>query len=439
MTSRRWLCWILVTVVVSARPLDRIRAPFVAKTTRAPYTSIGSLSLNHENITSGCTLIANGETLWEGNLRDSTPAAVETMAMVCDVLVVATGVDDELDEDTLESLRSGWSRRGEADLRKSRLIIVAPKRSKLLREIKKMSKGLVQSVRMVSSMKNVKECRGDATSASLLPSDAFPALFNEVCSTLSGSQIPVLETARPEVSEAALHEIEEVADTTEEELAILDKAFEALNALEAEQQDSMISTDGIPMNFAASAHAVLDQLRRDVEDLADVAVASVQEQVGQRMKYLFDQHMQGLRDFHGSLYERLLDEYADRPETWSKHAATVTEGFRRLAQESVPMLTRQGEIFRDMDLDYVSALQGLIADMMEATEMRQEETFDEDEDDIAVDSKPSLGKKLPAWARKLAARALVLGVNYVQGWLAWQGIQRAALERERNMPKFPLF
>jgi hypothetical protein len=39
----------------------------------------------------------------------------------------------------------------------------------------------------------------------------------------------------------------------------------------------------------------------------------------------------------------------------------------------------------------------------------------------------------------LAARALVLGVNYLQGWLAWQAVQRAAAQRDREMPKFPLF
>eukprot|EP00957_Ditylum_brightwellii_P107245 8183357-Ditylum_brightwellii.AAC.1 len=34
------------------------------------------------------------------------------------------------------------------------------------------------------------------------------------------------------------------------------------------------------------------------------------------------------------------------------------------------------------------------------------------------------------WYEKLAARALVLGVNYLQGWLALQGIRRAAAERD---------
>ena len=46
---------------------------------------------------------------------------------------------------------------------------------------------------------------------------------------------------------------------------------------------------------------------------------------------------------------------------------------------------------------------------------------------------------IPNWAKKLAARGIMLGVNYAQGWLAWQGLKRAAAERDRKMPKFPLF
>jgi hypothetical protein len=45
---------------------------------------------------------------------------------------------------------------------------------------------------------------------------------------------------------------------------------------------------------------------------------------------------------------------------------------------------------------------------------------------------------VPPWMIRLAPRILVLGVNYLQGWWAWQSVQRAALEREDAMPKFPI-
>ena len=84
------------------------------------------------------------------------------------------------------------------------------------------------------------------------------------------------------------------------------------------------------------------------------------------------------------------------------------------------------------------ALQGLIKDMMEATQSRQDEqsmAMEEESDE----EEEILSRHPPKWYEKLAARAFVLGVNYLQGWLAWQGVKRAAIERDRNMPKFPLF
>jgi hypothetical protein len=61
--------------------------------------------------------------------------------------------------------------------------------------------------------------------------------------------------------------------------------------------------------------------------------------------------------------------------------------------------------------------------------------IDDDEDVL-----PAKTRRGPVkWYEKLAARALVFGVNYLQGWLAYQGIKKAAEERDRMMPKFPLF
>jgi hypothetical protein len=105
--------------------------------------------------------------------------------------------------------------------------------------------------------------------------------------------------------------------------------------------------------------------------------------------------------------------------------------------------------------DYFAILQGLLKDMMEATSLRDEldrnvaslnDDNDDEYDDIDDDDHDEEGvsqrKKQggPAkWYTKLAARAVVFGVNYLQGWLALQGLRKAAAERDRTMPKFPLF
>jgi hypothetical protein len=45
-------------------------------------------------------------------------------------------------------------------------------------------------------------------------------------------------------------------------------------------------------------------------------------------------------------------------------AVKVTERFRKAAQQAVPKLAREGGIFRNMDLEYVGGMQGLVSDMM---------------------------------------------------------------------------
>jgi hypothetical protein len=96
------------------------------------------------------------------------------------------------------------------------------------------------------------------------------------------------------------------------------------------------------------------------------------------------------------------------------------------------------------DFEHVTVLEGLLKDMMESTERRRDDLLemalvqdDRDENNVGRDKQRRI--RIPRWLERFAARAFVFGVNYIQGWLAWQGIKRAALERDRNMPKFPLF
>ena len=106
--------------------------------------------------------------------------------------------------------------------------------------------------------------------------------------------------------------------------------------------------------------------------------------------------------------------------------------------------------FKEFGSKYLfdAVLDGLIRDMMHATSSAQtmeEEWASVNNDDDGVDTDDESGgikrrrKGLVKWYEKLAARALVIGVNYIQGWLALQGIRKAASERDKLMPEFPKF
>jgi len=116
------------------------------------------------------------------------------------------------------------------------------------------------------------------------------------------------------------------------------------------------------------------------------------------------------------------------------------------------MCQLHGEL-RDVDggYDYIRPLQGLIQDMMEATSNEEDieagwmsatslEESDDEDDEEGEDGDLTLTKRGPTkWYQKLAARILTVGVNYFQGILALQAMRKAAADRDKVMPKFPLF
>jgi predicted phage gp36 major capsid-like protein len=153
---------------------------------------------------------------------------------------------------------------------------------------------------------------------------------------------------------------------------------------------------------------------------------------------LYRNQLDTLREHYGRRYESVLDSTKDQ-QTWTEEAARVTDSFRAAAQHAIPAMCREGGELVDADFSYVQSLHGLLSDMMEATESRSELSDILEEMENAPEDEGAVRKKPAKWYEKLAARAFVLGFNYLQGWLAWQGVRRAAAERDRDMPKFPLF
>ena len=271
-------------------------------------------------------------------------------------------------------------------------------------------------------------------------------------------------------------------DEEETLLAILNTAQLELRDLEGEREqlwlegasDSTLGDIGPSAHFGNKANKLLQNYQAAVkEQLNESSHAKAEQMLLQSvlspLKQLYDQHVKYLREEYGKRYEAVLEETIDNDddkkddvdgyqERWKAAAAQATESFRAAAQTAVPTLCQAGGPFRDADFDYVPALQGLLTDMMQATEEIQEllgiSERDDVDDDTAIEDPPAWGpwwwrlvrrrprrqRKHPAkWYEKVAAKAFVFGVNYFQGWLAYQGIKRAAAQRDLHLPKFPLF
>ena len=201
---------------------------------------------------------------------------------------------------------------------------------------------------------------------------------------------------------------------------------------------------------------------------SDQRTQALKQLVGNGIYRLFHLHLQCLRDYFGHYYEIMLDDSTTvSAHNWnlrrSKAARYAQEQFTKAAVGSIPQICTHpyGEFCEDFVGMFSSteALRGLLEDMEEVTVTRDiEETEWRDimgglQDEALAISHSRLGlrqlikrmrtkvmRRGPAkWYERLAAKALVIGINYVQGWLMLQALRREAKKRDTEMPKFPLF
>ena len=276
--------------------------------------------------------------------------------------------------------------------------------------------------------------------------------------------------------------------------SIVEAAERRIYELEAKQEDVLLDVDGKRMpilEFGQDADSILKEAVDSFESaLTSIGGKWAQERFQQvttqlrtellkriagdkGLLRLFCNQLQSLREHYGRTYESFLDELLNAMQDPSKSekerselkekqeamlnnaVAGAAEGFRSAAQNAIPKLCREGGGLRDVDggYDYVKELNGLLTDMMEVAEMRtgmekdwgteKSDSLEDDQEEGTSEeggNKESKRRKGPAkWYEKVAARALVVGVNYAQGWLALQSVRRAAAQRDQDLPKFPLF
>ena len=246
----------------------------------------------------------------------------------------------------------------------------------------------------------------------------------------------------------------------------LEDAHGRIDALQKEQEEIWLDAGGkVPLlQFGNECNKILTSFlaaSNQNENDVDPSLSSEQRDaltvVLTRLQRLFEYQLSSLRDHYGSVYENALAANPTNERAQTVAAQKATENFRAAAQQAVPLLCRSngGSVLYQNDLlssgfDYVMALQGLIQDMMDATALLQDDmataaaALEDNEEDTGSNDDNGHGRflgriRIPQWCKTMAARAVMFGVNYLQGWLAWQGIKRAAEKRDKNMPKFPLF
>jgi hypothetical protein len=289
-----------------------------------------------------------------------------------------------------------------------------------------------------------------STTDTVSPIEALP---------ISSDEEPVVIDKETTHDEAAAEEAIESIVAEDETRSVLANAFNQIRDLEAKQEELWLgfsSEDDLPgstsyMGFGPAADRIIDQFQSSIPDQDQVNQLLFQ-QVLPPLNLLYEQHLNFLREQCGKQYEAALETTASNPEEyqnqWKEAAGKITTSFREAARSAIPIQCREGAALRDADFEYVPVLEGLLQDMMQATEEQEEllgitaeEDNDEDEEGQGgTGAKSGKKQQRPAkWYHKVAAKAVVFGVNYLQGWLAYQGIKRAAAQRDMHLPKFPLF
>lgn len=250
--------------------------------------------------------------------------------------------------------------------------------------------------------------------------------------------------------------------------SILADSRTVLDILESQMQSvelESMSSNPIPvLDFGRvtnevlnNANNLLEQARKS-HNLSRTLCRSLLDGIIKKVSTLYEDQIRSLRNYYGQRYEDVLLKSSmlsnrEKAERQNADAAQrMLQEFQVAAKNAIPRLDSSLMGGEDISLlfNYSKDLQGLIQDMMDATERVQD---DKDltallQSDVDDDEKgdrrgrfflPGRNIQIPKWVERIAARALVFGVNYVQGWLAWQGIKHAALEREKKQPKFPLF
>ena len=242
-----------------------------------------------------------------------------------------------------------------------------------------------------------------------------------------------------------------------------------LRTLESKQDDATLDISRPPvLEFGREANAALSSIWRTLDDLESKYKKSTK--VFNRIKslrssvlnqYVFSdssgsvfsllhQQLSNVREYFGQKYEssieNIVSKYTNLDEQEKRIAAAAAqtvEGFKAAARHSVPALLQSDDSFQALTNEMCD---GLVRDLMTVTEEQQEIDRDwskvvnlEEIEDDDENGSSDLQRKPAKWYKKLAARALVLGVNYVQGLIVLHGLRQAAAERDKMMPKFPLF
>jgi hypothetical protein len=163
-----------------------------------------------------------------------------------------------------------------------------------------------------------------------------------------------------------------------------------------------------------------------------------------------------LRNYYGTMYETVFEH--QQPQTLTTkwiHSLQerMKDQYRCDIRQLLRPLERLDNVFMTFSkiqqpskfLDIDTFVSNLASDLQEITELRIDVT-DMDHSNIMNDlihpqqyRNRLRRERFYQFSKNILKRAVMIGINYIQGYIAIQSIKHIALQQEREMPKFPLF
>ncbi|KAL3906567.1 MAG: hypothetical protein SGARI_003946, partial [Bacillariaceae sp.] len=211
-------------------------------------------------------------------------------------------------------------------------------------------------------------------------------------------------------------QIQEVLGVMQQDLEVLENKMEEV---------ALQQSDGNPvplLEFGSLAQKITqkaEQKFKRMEEKGQIPPSlskGLKKGITKQIQRLYKDQLQSLRNYYGQRYESILADdsigEAEKERQVATAAQHITQGFQAAARSAIPEVYRDDS---DSEFEHTDVLNGLLNDMLEATERQKDEESlntmvkgdDEEEPENASGKAKRRKIKVPRWLERIAARAFV--------------------------------
>jgi hypothetical protein len=265
------------------------------------------------------------------------------------------------------------------------------------------------------------------------------------------------------------HNINENVLYTDDDLRLdIDRLYQQLCEVQNQQEEYMLSSIDAPhvvaFDLIPIIHPIMEQLHTILSRLRSHPPAFSEsfrelDPIYEQMATIYEYQCNTiLRNYYGTMYETIFDQQRHQLSTKWVHSLQdrMKENYGRDIKQILSSLERYDDVYLSFSkaqpnaLDPTTLITHFMSDLQSITELHIDVSdMDHTDDGSSVLMNDIMNpnqyrnrlrrQRLYQFSKNVLKRAVMIGVNYIQGYIAIQSIRHIALQQEREMPKFPLF